>query len=89
MATSKYGKNYNEFLHPNVNKTILNKFNEILIFFGTREKGLSEFFNNKKEMQQAFDIVVNLFPNTSIKSIRLEESIPIALFFVKNMMIKK
>ncbi|MHA1680630.1 MAG: putative RNA uridine N3 methyltransferase [Promethearchaeota archaeon] len=79
IATSVHGVDYIEVLEQ-VNTPIKER-HDISLVFGPRDFGLRDLFKNESEMEEYFDLVVNLFPDTPTKTVRLEESIPAALFF--------
>lgn len=82
VATSKTGRDFRDFLKPK--ETVYRPHpSNLSIFFGPRKRGLSEFFNTTHQLLASFDAVINFFPETPTKTIRLEEAIPVSLAFVQ------
>ena len=80
IATSKYGEDYRYLIKKMGDKIDLARENSIVIF-GPRSGGLGRFFRTLNEMREHFDVLVNLFPDSGTKSVRLEEAIPIGFLF--------
>jgi predicted SPOUT superfamily RNA methylase MTH1 len=76
IGTSRFGTSIDQVTYPKVIP------NEIWLFFGSRDNGLRGFFGSFDEFKSGFDLILNTFPNSHTKSIRLEEAIPISLNFL-------
>lgn len=74
IATSKHGKNVKETCIKGIIPFQIGKKN-IAFFFGPRETGLPQFFPSLDVFLGAFDLVLNVFPDATNRSIRLEEAI--------------
>jgi predicted SPOUT superfamily RNA methylase MTH1 len=82
IATSKHGDDYSHLIKKGEKEKDDKRKNTIIVF-GPRAEGLGRFFNTVNDMKEQFDMVVNLFPDSGTKSIRLEEAIPFGLSFYK------
>lgn len=85
IATSKHGINYLDIICEESYLNLDFKNKDVFLIFGPRKTGLLKFFNSINEMENNFDLIVNLFPDPGTLSIRLEESIQIALFFIQKL----
>ncbi|MFX0100356.1 MAG: putative RNA uridine N3 methyltransferase [Candidatus Hodarchaeota archaeon] len=83
IATSKHGDNYKDLTQEGAKKNLDFTGKNITVVFGPRSTGLIRFFKSFDKMMDNFDLIINLFPDPGTKSIRLEEAIPIALFFIQ------
>ncbi|MEX2684441.1 MAG: putative RNA uridine N3 methyltransferase [Candidatus Sigynarchaeota archaeon] len=81
IATSKYGRSFGEII-KNRKSGILSERDYVSIFFGPRTKGLIQFFESREDLLASFDFVIDCFPESGTKSIRLEEAIPICLALI-------
>ena len=79
IGTSRYGTSIDQISYP---KKISD---EIWLFFGSRDVGLRSFFGSINKLKSGFDLILNTFPNSHTKSIRLEEAIPISLSFLESL----
>jgi predicted SPOUT superfamily RNA methylase MTH1 len=79
IATSRKGNNYEDIDYTNILENNKSK-KQLLFLFGSPKHGLQELLKGtEKKIKDIADCYVNTIPHSGVRSIRLEEAIPISL----------